>query len=77
MDMLYKIIDDIIIFEDGSILISGNKEEVFSKSKLLKEHDIEIPKILEFSNKVIIEKNIKLGYYDDIKDLIKAVYRNV
>lgn len=77
IDFLNLLIDEIIILEDGKLLSSGKKEDIFKKTAFLKRHGIEIPKILEFSNKVQKEKNIKLGIYDDVKDLIKAVYRNV
>lgn len=77
INLLNMIIDDLLILEDGKILTQGKKEDVFKKITLLKKHDIELPKILEFTNLVHKEKNIKLGIYDDVKDLIKAVYRNV
>ncbi len=77
IDMLYSLADDIIILEKGNVLVHGNKEEVFKNTKLLKTHNINIPKIIEFTNKVMDKKDIKLGNYNDIKDLIKAVYRNV
>ncbi len=77
INFLNMIVDHIIILEEGKILTQGKKEEVFKKITLLKKHEIELPKILEFTNMVQKEKNVKLGTYDDVKDLIKAVYRNV
>ncbi len=77
IDMIYNLVDNVIVLKDGSVLLQGPKEEVFKSIELLKNNNIDIPSIVEFENIVLKEKNIKLGTYDDIKDLIKAVYRNV
>lgn len=77
VDMLYSLVDDIIIMEKGKIIANNNKKEVFKNITFLENHKISIPKIVLFSRKVLEKKNIKLGDYEDIKDLIKAVYRNV
>lgn len=77
VDMLYSLVDNFIIFEKGKILASGEKNEVFKNLTLLKSHNIEVPKIIEFIRIVSEKKKIKLGHYEDIRDLIKAVYRNV
>ena len=76
-DMLYRLVDNVIILKDGQILIEGPKDEVFRNNKLLKDKNIPIPNIVKFSKLVFEKKKIKLGEYDDIKDLIKAVYRSV
>ncbi len=77
VDMIYNLVDNVIVFKDGKILKQGPKEDVFSNIEFLNKNNIDIPNIVEFENLVLKEKNIKLGSYDDIKDLIKAVYRNV
>jgi energy-coupling factor transport system ATP-binding protein len=77
IDMLYSFVHDIIVLEKGKVLICGTKEEVFKDATFFKDHNIPSPKIKEFTKKVLEKKKIKLGQYTDIKELIKAVYRNV
>lgn len=67
----------LIVLDNGKVIVEGLKENVFNKDALLNKRKINLPDILEFINKVEDENKIKLGIYDDVKDLIKAVYRNV
>ncbi|MDD4607629.1 MAG: ATP-binding cassette domain-containing protein [Bacilli bacterium] len=77
VDMLHKICDYIYVLDNGKVVIEGTKYEVFSKPDELDNYGIKCPMIMEFSNKVLAKKNIKIGYRDDIMDLIKDVYRHV
>lgn len=74
-DFLLQISDKVIVMDDN-IIQEGNKYEVFSNEKLLENINLKVPKVLEFINKVKELKNIKLGYRDNINDLIKDIYRH-
>ena len=77
IDLIYRYADNIILMKDGHIVKEGNKYQVFDNVDYLKSIGIEVPRIVEFTELVSKEKGIKLGNYDDVKDLMKAVYRNV
>lgn len=66
---LYFICDCILAFNKFKLSYSVEKKDFINKFKKLKP--------IEFSEYVLQTKNIKLGYYDNVKDLIKAVYRDV
>lgn len=76
-NFLIQIIDFVYLLEDGCIGASGDKYSIFSDEKKMKENNILVPDTLAFSNLVLKNKNVRLGYRDDINDLIKDIYRNV
>lgn len=76
MNMIHKIADYLFVFHEGKMVLEGTKYEVF-ESELLEQYEITRPTIMEFSYQVLKKKGIKLGYRDDVNDLIKDIYRHV
>ena len=74
-DFLLRLVDHIILLDKGKIVYDGNKYEVFKQD--LEKFGLKRPKIIEFEQMVLEKKNIKIGYRDDINDLMKDVYRYV
>lgn len=77
IDFIHEIVDYVYVLGDKKVILEGNKFDVFKEGKILKKYNIKIPKIIEFSNKVLNKKEQKIGYRDDINDLIKDIYRSV
>lgn len=77
VDLLHKLVDHLFVIYNKEIVMQGNKYDVFKEVDKLKKYGLCVPKIIEFSNKVLVEKQIKMGYRDDINDLIKDIYRYV
>lgn len=75
VDFLNKIADDIVVLKYGKVIISGNRLDVFKKEKVLVDNGIKVPKIIEFENYVLNEKGIKIGYREEVNDLLKDIFR--
>ena len=77
MDMALELADEVICLKNGSLAFIGNKFDLFTNNKLLKENNITKPKLINFSDFVKVSKEINIGYRDDISDLMKDIYRFV
>ncbi len=77
MDFVLKVSDNVYALNNGKIVLSGDKYDVLSNSEVLKKIGLKSPIIIEFSNRVYTLKNIKMGYRDEVNDLLKDIYRYV
>jgi len=77
VDLWYEYADNIIGVSNGKVIINSSKKETYNNIDIMKEHDIFIPKVVEFLDVLKEEHNIDLGFHDNIHDLMKAVYRHV
>ena len=76
IDEIYEFIDDVIVIDDGKVLLHGNKYEVFKNYELLYFKNIRIPNIVTFI-KMMNDNNIKIDNVDSINELIKSIYREM
>lgn len=77
IDFMNKIVDYFYVIAEFRVAFSGRKYDVFKDNEMLQLYGINIPKTIEFSNIVMKQKQIKIGYRDEINDLIKDIYRYV
>ena len=75
MEFLLKVTDYVYLIKNGSVYLEGDKYDVLSNEEAMNSCGLIVPNILHFSNRVLNKKNIKIGYRNEINDLIKDVYR--
>ena len=76
IDDIYEFIDEIIVIDDGKVLLSGNKTILLNNIDLLLEKNIRVPNIVYFISKMR-ENNINVDNVDSINELIKSIYREM
>lgn len=77
LDFIHTLCDQICVLSNGEIVLSGNRYDVFTQVSKLKKYGVGVPKVIEFSYQVEKKKHVKMGYRNDINDLIKDIYRYV
>ncbi len=76
-DLIHRLADNVVLINRGRIVKIGDKYDVFTDEDLICECGLQVPKVIEFSSLVNRKKGVKMGYRDDINDLVKDIYRYV
>ena len=75
-EILYKYADYVVIIKNNKVIKNG-KKEIFEDVDLLTTNGVSIPEIVEFTYKAKKKYNIKIDYHNDIRDIIKDIYKHV
>lgn len=75
-DLLYSLADDILVLKEGKLVRTDTATKLYKDIEFLEKYDLDIPKLVQFTYKAK-EKNVKLMFHKDIKDLIKDIYKHV
>lgn len=73
VDMLYEIVDNVVVLNNGKLVKEGDKLSVFSDVKLLDENNTPVPNVVRME-KIIYDKiGIDLGYQPNMNALVRAI----
>lgn len=75
VDMLYEIVDNVVVLNNGNIVTCGNKLDVFCNTKLLNDNNTPIPSIIKFERLVYDKINLDLGYQPNMNSLVRAIVK--
>ncbi|MBP3765671.1 MAG: energy-coupling factor ABC transporter ATP-binding protein [Bacilli bacterium] len=76
LEFVHKVADEVFVISNKKVALKGNKYDIFKKEEQLKKYGLSVPNIIKFENLTLKKKNIRLGYRDEINDLIKDIYRH-
>lgn len=77
VDKLYKYAKEIIVVKNNMVLLDGETKEIFQRVDYLKRNGINIPEIVKFTYQARKDKEAKIDYHSDIRDIIKDIYKHV
>ncbi len=73
VDMLYEIVDNIVVLDKGKIISEGNKVNVFSNVEYLNKHNTPIPNIVRLEKKIYDKYGLDMGYIPNMNALIRKI----
>lgn len=76
-NILYKYTNEMIFMKNSEVLLTGKTEELYLRVDYLKRHKFDIPEIVEFTYIAKKEKNVKIDYHKDVRDIIKDIYKHI
>ena len=74
---LYKYTKYMYFIDDNKIVLEGNTKDAYKKINVLNRYNFKVPDSVIFINKVHKKKNIDLDYLQDIRDIMKDIYKHV
>ncbi|MBR2677847.1 MAG: ATP-binding cassette domain-containing protein [Bacilli bacterium] len=75
-NILYKYADYILIIKKDKVILEGTKI-ILENVESLNKNKIKVPEIVEFTYKAKSKYNVKIDYHNDIRDIIKDIYKHV
>ena len=76
-NILYELTENILIFNKGELLVSGNTNNVYTDIEILLKNEVDVPYFSLLTYKANKEKGANLFYRKDVRDVIKDVYKSV
>ena len=76
-EILYKYTDNMIFIKNNKIFYEGNTKETYEHVDYLKRNKFTIPDIVLFTSIAKKKKEVKIDYHNDIRDIIKDIYKHV
>ena len=73
VDMLYEIVDNIIVLNKGNIVKTGSKIEVFKNVELLDENNTPVPNIIRVEKMIYDKTGVDLGVCNNINSLVTKI----
>lgn len=77
VEVLLKYTKYLVIIKNNKLVKQGDTFKLLSDVELLKKHHIDVPEIIEITYLVKKNKNVKIDYFIDIRDIIKDIYKHV
>ena len=76
-NILYQYTDEVILLNGNNIYKVGQTDKIFTSTELMKGDIIPMPNITKVTYLAKTNKNVKLSFHKDVRDIIKDIYKHV
>lgn len=77
VDMLYEIVDNVVVLNKGKVIKEGNKLSVFSNVELLDQNNTPVPSVVRTEKMIFDKTGIDLGYLPDMNALVRVIKNTI
>lgn len=77
VDYVYRVSDNVIVLVDNDVIIHDKKEVMYDKYNILKRNKVSIPIYIEFIYNAKKNHDNDMLIRDDVKDIMKDIYRSL
>ena len=75
VDMLYEIVDNVVVLSKGKVIKEGSKIEVFGDVDYLNKNNTPIPNVVKVEKMIYDQLGIDLGYLPNMNSLVRSIVK--
>lgn len=75
VDMLYEIVDNVVVLNKGEVVKDGNKITVFSDVEFLDKNKTPVPNVVRVEKSIYDKTGIDLGYQPNMNSLVRSIVK--
>lgn len=75
VDMLYEIVDNVVVLNKGEVVKDGNKINVFSDVNFLDKNKTPVPNVIRVEKIIYDKTGIDLGYQPNMNALVRSIVK--
>lgn len=75
VDMLYEIVDNVVVLNKGEVVKDGNKITVFSDVEFLDKNKTPVPNVVRVEKIIYDKTGIDLGYQPNMNSLVRSIVK--
>lgn len=75
VDMLYEIVDNVVLLNKGEVVKDGNKITVFSDVEFLDKNKTPVPNVVRVEKIIYDKTGIDLGYQPNMNSLVRSIVK--
>ena len=76
VDMLYEIVDNVVVLSKGKVIKEGSKTEVFGDVDYLNKNNTPIPNVVKVEKMIYDQLGVDFGYLPNMNSLVRSIVKS-